>query len=332
MTTKLFIIYIYHTKYIKEKRMNLRKVGIIGCGMVGSSTAFSLLYSGLFTDMVLIDANRDRAEGEAMDLSHCLPFIRPLEIIAGDYPDLKDCGIIIITAGAAQKDGETRLDCIHKNVKVFKSIIPQIIQYNTEAVLLVVSNPVDVLSYVAYKLSGFPSSRVFGSGTVLDSARLKFGVGRWLNLDPRNVHAFVVGEHGDSELAVWSSANVSGIPLDKYCADCGFQHTNNRAKMEDDVRSSAYEIIKRKSATYYGIAAATTKICKTIVRDEHSIMPVSTLMNGRYDINDVYISVPALLGARGVEEIIDIPLSPIEQAKLTESANTLKSLIKELEI
>ena len=312
--------------------MNLRKVGIIGCGMVGSSTAFSLLNSGLFTDMVLIDVNRERAEGEAMDLSHCLPFIRPLEIIAGDYPDLKDCGIIIITAGVAQKDGETRLDCIHKNVQVFKSIIPQIVKYNTDAILLVVSNPVDVLSYVAYKLSGLPSNRVFGSGTVLDSARLKFGVGRWLNLDPRNIHAFVVGEHGDSELAVWSSANVSGIPIDDYCDRHGFHHTNNRAQMEDDVRSSAYEIIKRKGATYYGIAAATTKICKTIVRDEHSIMPVSTLVNGHYDIDDVYISVPTLLGARGVEEIIDIPLSHAEQAKLTDSANTLKEVIKELGI
>ncbi|MCH5155979.1 MAG: L-lactate dehydrogenase [Clostridiales bacterium] len=312
--------------------MNLRKVGIIGCGMVGSATAFSLLNSGLFTDMVLIDVNRARAEGEAMDLSHCLPFIRPLDIIAGDYPDLKDCGIIIITAGVPQKDGETRLDCIHNNVRVFQSIIPQIVKYNKDAILLVVSNPVDVLSYVAYKLSGLPSSRVFGSGTVLDSARLKFGVGRWLNLDPRNIHAFVIGEHGDSELAVWSSANVSGIPLDDYCALHGYHHTNNRVQMENDVRSSAYEIIKRKGATYYGIAAATTKICKTIVRDEHSIMPVSTLINGHYGLDDVYISVPALMGSRGVEDIIDIPLSPIEQAKLLDSANTLKSVINELKI
>ena len=312
--------------------MNLRKVGIIGCGMVGSSTAFSLLNSGLFTDMVLIDSNRERAEGEAMDLSHCLPFIRPLDIIAGDYPDLKDCGIIIITAGVAQKEGESRLDCIKSNVGVFRSIIPQIVKYNKDAVLLVVSNPVDVLSYVAYKLSGFPKSRVFGSGTVLDSARLKFSVGRWLNVDPRSVHAFVIGEHGDSELAVWSSANISGIPLDDFIEHSGYHHTNNRALLEDEVRTSAYKIIKRKGATYYGIAASTTKICKTIVRDEHSVMPVSALVSGHYGLDDVYLSVPAIVGARGVEDIFEIPLSPIERAKLNDSAATLKKVIDEIDI
>lgn len=312
--------------------MNLRKVGIIGCGMVGSSTAFSLLNSGLFTDMVLIDSNRERAEGEAMDLSHCLPFIRPLDIIAGDYPDLKDCGIIIITAGVAQKEGESRLDCIKSNVGVFRSIIPQIVKYNKDAVLLVVSNPVDVLSYVAYKLSGFPKSRVFGSGTVLDSARLKFSVGRWLNVDPRSVHAFVIGEHGDSELAVWSSANISGIPLDDFIEHSGYHHTNNRALLEDEVRTSAYKIIKRKGATYYGIAASTTKICKTIVHDEHSVMPVSALVSGHYGLDDVYLSVPAIVGARGVEDIFEIPLSPIERAKLNDSAATLKKVIDEIDI
>ena len=201
--------------------MDLRKVAIIGCGMVGSTTAFALADSGLFTDMILIDLNRERAVGEAMDLSHCVPFTRPVEIRAGDYSDLRDCGIIIITAGVPQKQGETRIDLINNNVKVFRSIIPQITRFNSDAFLLVVSNPVDVLSYVAYKLSGFDSSKVFGSGTVLDSARLKFTIGRRLNVDPRSVHAFVIGEHGDSELAVWSSANVSGIRLDEYCAHCG---------------------------------------------------------------------------------------------------------------
>ena len=204
--------------------MDIRKVAVIGCGMVGSTTAFALMESGLFTDMLLIDVNRDRAVGEAMDLSHCLPFTRPV-------------GIIIITAGVGQKQGETRMDCIHNNVKVFKSIVPQIVKYNTDAFILVVSNPVDVLSYVTYKLSGLPAQKVFGSGTVLDSARLKFLVGRRLNVDPRSVHAFVIGEHGDSELAVWSSANVSGIELDKYCAHCGYvSHAENRKKLADDVK------------------------------------------------------------------------------------------------
>lgn len=311
--------------------MDLRKVAVIGCGMVGSSIAFSLMESGLFTDILLIDINRDRAVGEAMDLSHCLPYTRPVEIRAGDYKDLCDCGIIIITAGVGQKQGETRLDCIHNNVKVFNSIIPQIVKYNNDAFILVVSNPVDVLSYVAYKLSGRPSCKVFGSGTVLDSARLKFLVGRRLNVDPRSVHAFVIGEHGDSELAVWSSANVSGIALDKYCAHCGYKsHEENRKKLADDVKNSAYEIIARKGATYYGIAAATKRICESIVRDEHSIMPVSTLVNGHYGLNDVYVSVPSRIGSGGVEDIIDIDLSPAESNALIDSAATLKSAIKDI--
>lgn len=311
--------------------MDIRKVGIIGCGMVGSTTAFALMESGLFTDMILIDVNRDRAVGEAMDLSHCLPFTRPVEIRAGGYCDLKDCGIIIITAGVGQKPGETRMDCIRKNVEVFRSVIPQITEYNTDAFLLIISNPVDVLSYVAQKLSGLPTARVFGSGTVLDSARLKFLIGRRLNVDPRSVHAFVIGEHGDSELAVWSSANVSGIALDKYCAHCGYvSHAENRKKLADDVKNSAYEIIERKGATYYGIAAAATRICESIVRDEHSIMPVSTLVNGHYGIHDIYLSVPALIGAGGVEDIIDIDLSRDEANALIDSAATLKTALREI--
>ncbi len=301
--------------------------------MVGSSTAFSLMLSGLTEMLVLIDVNRARAEGEAMDLSHCLPFTRPTEIIAGGYPDLAECGIIIITAGVAQKPGESRLDCIHNNIKVFRSIIPQIMQYNRDAFILVVTNPVDVLSYAAYKLSGTDSRKVFGSGTVLDSARLKFLVGRRLNVDPRSVHAFVIGEHGDSELAVWSSANVSGIALDKYCAHCGYRdHEQNRKKLEHDVVNSAYEIIERKNATYYGIAAATTRICESIVRDEHSIMPISTLACGHYGLDDVYVSVPALIGSGGVEDIIDVHLSDEEQYRLCRSADTLKEIIGQLDL
>ncbi len=311
--------------------MNLRKAAIIGCGMVGSTTAFALMESGLFTDMILIDVNRDRAVGEAMDLSHCQPYIKPVEVLAGDYKDLSDCGIIIITAGVGQKPGETRMDCINNNVRVFRSIIPEIVKYNRSAFLLVVSNPVDVLSYCAYKLSGYPANRVFGSGTVLDSARLRFTVGRRLNVDPRSVHAFVIGEHGDSELAVWSSANVSGIELSRYCTHKGYtRHEENRKMLEDSVKNSAYEIINRKGATYYGIAAATRRICESIVRDEHSIMPVSTLVNGHYGLSDVYISVPALIGSRGVEDLLDINLNESEHKALEMSAKTLKDAICEI--
>ncbi len=310
--------------------MDIRKVAIIGCGMVGSTTAFALMESGLFTDMILIDVNRERAEGEAMDLSHCMPYIRPLEIHAGGYEDISDCGIVIITAGVAQKPGETRLDCIKKNVEVFRSVVPQIVKYNDDAFILVVSNPVDVLSYVAYKLSGYPSNRVFGSGTVLDTARLRFMIGRRLNVDPRSVHAFVVGEHGDSELAVWSSANISGVELTDYCSHKGLTDCGGRKQLEHSVKNSAYEIIEKKGATYYGIAVAVRRICESIVRDEHSIMPVSTLVNGHYGLNDVYISVPALIGADGVENILDVNLGGDERAALERSADTLISALSDI--
>ncbi len=310
--------------------MDIRKIGIIGCGMVGATVAFALMESGMFTDMILVDVNRDRAVGEAMDLSHCQPYIKPVEIRAGGYSDLSDCGIVIITAGVNQKPGETRLDIIKKNVAVFNSIVPEIVKYNNGAFLLVVSNPVDVLTYVAYKLSGYPSNRVFGSGTVLDTARLRYLVGRRLNVDPRSVHAFVVGEHGDSEVAVWSSANVSGIELGDYCTHKGFTRPEeNRKALADSVKNSAYEIIEKKGATYYGIAAAVRRICECIVRDEHSIMPVSTLVRGHYGLDDVCISVPSLIGSQGVEDILDIKLDDCEQAALRESAHTLKDALAE---
>ncbi len=311
--------------------MDLHKIGIIGCGMVGSTTAFALMESEIFTDIVLVDVNRDRAVGEAMDLSHCLPFTRPIDIRAGGYEDLKDCGIVIITAGVAQKPDETRMDCLKRNADVFRSIVPQITKFNRDAFLLVVSNPVDVLSYVAYKLSGFPSSRVFGSGTVLDSARLKYIIGNRLGVDPRSVHAFVVGEHGDSELVVWSSANVGGVMLKDYLNVRGTPTSEKtRRDVEFDVVNSAYAIIERKGATYYGIAAAVRRICESIVRDEHSILPVSTLCKDHFGIDELYISVPTLVGSGGVEHILDIKLDKKELAALDKSAAALKAALKEI--
>ena len=310
--------------------MDLRKVAIIGCGMVGSATAFSLMQSGLFTDMLLIDVNRQKAEGEAMDLSHCLPFTDPIEIRAGDYCDLDDYGMIVITAGVAQKPGETRHDCIENNVKVMRSVMSGINRYNRDGYILVVSNPVDALSYACYALSGRAPHRVFGSGTVLDSARLKFAVSKKLNVDPRSVHAFVIGEHGDSEFALWRGANVGGIPLDAYCAHCGSNCEYDRNELETDVKNSAYEIIARKGATYYGIAATVRRICESVVRDQHSILPVSTYVRGHYGLDDIYISVPALVGSGGIEDIVDIPLSDEEQSRLNKSASVLKDLISQL--
>ena len=210
---------------------NFRKAGIVGCGFVGSASAFALMESGLFSELVLLDANRTRAEGEAMDISHGLPFAKPTRIYAGEYDDLTDAGIIIVTAGAGQKPGETRLDLVKKNVAIFRSIIPEIAKRNREAILLIVANPVDILTYVAAQLSGYPEGRVFGTGTVLDTARLKYLLGEHLGVDSRTVHAFIIGEHGDSEIVAWSSANVSGVPLHNFCEMRGhFDHESAMRK------------------------------------------------------------------------------------------------------
>lgn len=314
-----------------NQNVNLRKVAMIGCGFVGAAAAFSLMQSGLFSEMVLIDADKDRAEGEAMDISHGLPFARPMKIYAGDYDDIVDASIIIITAGAAQKPDETRLDLVHKNVGIFRSIIPEIAKRNCRGILLIVSNPVDILTYTALKLSGFSSDRVIGSGTVLDTARLKYMLGEHLSVDSRSIHAFIVGEHGDSELAVWSSANVSGVPLNQFCEMRGhYRHEENAEQIYEDVKNCAYEVIAKKKATYFGVAMAVRRICEAIIRNERSILPVSTLMRGDYGLEDVILSMPAIVGAEGVEKLIPISLDKDEIEKLRESADTLKSVIKEV--
>lgn len=246
--------------------MNIRKAAMIGCGFVGASSAFALMQSGIFSEMVMIDADHAKAEGEAMDLSHGLPFARPVKIYDGDYDDIVDAGIIIITAGANQKPDETRLDLIHKNVEIYKQIIPEIAKRGCEGILLIVSNPVDILTYTALKLSGFPEHRVIGSGTVLDTARLKYLIGEHLGVDNRSVHAFIIGEHGDSELAAWSNANISGVRLSDFCEMRGhFMHEESENRIYEKVRNSAYEIIERKHATYYGIAMAVKRICECII-------------------------------------------------------------------
>ena len=313
--------------------VDYRKCAMIGCGFVGASSAFSLMQSGLFSDMVLIDANADRAEGEAMDLSHGLPFARPMEIYAGNYEDISDCGLVIVTAGANQKPGETRLDLVKKNVGIFKQIIPEIVKHNTECILLIVSNPVDILTYTALKLSGFPANRVIGSGTVLDTARLKYLIGRRFGVDSRSVHAFIIGEHGDSELAVWSSANISGVELNRFCEQNGsFDHRTALKKLYEDVRDSAYEIIKKKGATYYGIAMAVRRIAECILRDERSILPVSSLIQGHYGLENLCMGVPTIVGGEGIEKIIDINLNGEEQLELMHSADALKKVIATLDL
>lgn len=313
--------------------VNLRKAAVIGCGFVGSASAFSLMNSGLFSEIVLIDSDRDKAEGEAMDIGHGIPFARQMKISAGDYDDIVDAAIIIVTAGANQKPDETRLDLVHKNVAIFKSIIPEIAKRSCRGILLIVANPVDILTYTALKLSGFEENRVIGSGTVLDTARLKYELGEHLQVDSKSVHAFIIGEHGDSEIAAWSSANVSGIELDEFCEMRGhYEHQDATIEIADKVKNSAYEIIKRKRATYYGIAMAVKRICEVIIRDEKSILPISSMMHGEYGIKDVVLSMPAIVGKNGLETKVPITLNEKEQRMLCQSADTLKKILEELDI
>ena len=311
--------------------MNVQKCAIIGCGFVGATTAFSIVQSGMFSEIVLIDADKKKAEGEAMDLNHGVPFIHTMKIYAGDYSDIADCYITIITAGGGQKPNQTRLDLVKQNANIFKSIIPQITAVNTEGILLIVSNPVDVLTHVALKLSGFPSNRVIGSGTVLDTARLKYLLGEHLGVDSRSVHAFIIGEHGDSELPVFSSANVSGIDLDGFCNSVnGACEKHDLDEIYQEVKESAYKVIERKGATYYAIALAATRIVEAIIKNQHSVLPVSCYIENHYGLSDICLGIPAILGSNGIEKVLDIPLNAEESEKLTTSAKTLKQVIKDI--
>ena len=286
--------------------VNLRKVAVIGCGFVGSASAFALMQSGMFSEMVLIDADHDKAEGEALDISHGTPFARPMKIYAGGYDDIVDASIIVITAGANQKPGETRLDLVKKNIGIFKTIIPEIKKRDCKGILLIVANPVDILTYTAVKLSGFPENRVIGSGTVLDTARLKEALGSHLQVDSRSVH------------------------LNDFCEMRGhYNHHEAMEKIANDVKNSAYEIIAKKHATYYGIAMSVKRICEAIVRDEKSIMPISSMMHGEYGIEDVALSMPAIVGKNGAQGKVPISLNYDEITKLQESAKALKKVIED---
>lgn len=311
-------------------KVNSRKVAVIGCGFVGSSSAFALMQSGLFSEMVLIDADTKRAEGEAMDISHGISFARPMQIYAGNYDDITDAAIIVITAGANQKPDETRLDLIKKNAAIMKSIVGEIKKRDFGGILLIVSNPVDILTLIALKESGYPSNRVIGSGTVLDTGRFKYLLGEHLDVDSRSVHAFIIGEHGDSELAAWSNARIGGLKVNDFCELRGhFNHEQSMKKIFENVRNSAYEIIERKHATYYGIAMAVKRICEAIVRNEKSILPVSSLMTGEYGLNDVVLSIPAVVDETGAQKVIPIELNDEELTKLKDSANILKDIAKD---
>lgn len=316
--------------------INFRKVAVIGTGFVGSSSAFALMQSSLFSEMVLVDVMKEKAEGEAMDINHGAALCNPMNIYAGDYADIKDAAIIVLTAGANQKPGETRLDLLKKNISIHSSIMAEIRKQNCEGILIVVANPVDVLTLYAQKYSGMQENRVFGSGTVLDTARLRYLIGNRLDVDARSVHAYVIGEHGDSEIVTWSNANVSGVPLSDFFALRGMQGIGDlevsQKDIADDVKNAAYKIIEKKHATYYGIAASVVRLCRAVLKDEKCVLPISTCLHGEYGISEVSLSVPAIVGRNGIEELVPVLLSEQERDDLLKSANILKKSLENLDI
>lgn len=309
------------------------RVGVVGTGNVGATFAYALMLSGLASEIVLIDANHARAEGEAMDLNHSAPLTSSTRAFAGTYADLKGAIVTVVTAGSAQKPGETRLDLVNRNASIFKSIIPEIVKNNPDGIILIATNPVDVLTQVAWKLSGLPSSRVFGSGTILDTARFRYLLSQRFDVDPRSVHAFIIGEHGDSEVPVWSLANIAGMRLPVYCEanDLKCQATDL-----DDIfvqtRDAAYDIISRKGATYYAIGAGLLRIVEAIIRDQGTVLSVSSHIENYYGIQDVCFSLPTVIDRGGVERVIRLQLSDDEVARLRNSASVLKEIFGGIEM
>jgi L-lactate dehydrogenase len=310
------------------------KIAIIGAGNVGSTFAFSLMISGLAREIVLVDRNELRAKGECMDLNHGLSFAHPTKIYAGGFESCENADIVVITAGANRKPGQSRTDLANNNLEIIKEIIPAILKYAENTIFLIVTNPVDILTYATLKISGLPTKRVIGSGTVLDTARLKYMISESFQIDPGNVHTYIIGEHGDTELPVWSNATIAGMAIEKYCSEYALVCKGKNELMEifEKVKHSAHQIIEAKGATSYSIALALVKIARSIIRNENSILPVSTLITDYYGVNDVCLSVPSHVNINGVEQFLKLKLSEQEQELLQHSANTLKEIIKTLGI
>ncbi|AGB40366.1 L-lactate dehydrogenase [Halobacteroides halobius DSM 5150] len=315
-----------------QPKKEFDKIAIIGAGGVGATTAYALMIEGIASEIALIDIDAEKAEGEAMDITHGASFVQPVEIYAGDYSDCKKADIIIITAGAKQKPGENRLDLVKKNTEIFKEIIPSIIEYNKEAILLVVTNPVDILTYVTLKLANFPQNRVIGSGTVLDSSRFRTLIGENCNVAANNVHGYIIGEHGDSEVPVWSLTNIAGTQIENYCPICTKECNYNKEKIADKVKNAAYKIIEKKGATYYAIALAIARITRSILRNENSILTVSSLLEDKYEVNDVCLSLPTIVNGSGIKRVLRLPLNKKEKQAFQKSAIKLQNTIKKLNL
>jgi L-lactate dehydrogenase len=316
---------------LSEQEPHSPKIVIVGAGFVGTTFAYSLLIHGLASQIVIIDVDRQRAEGEVMDLNHGMPFAFPAKIWAGDYSDCRDADIVVIAVDRGQKIAQSRLDLAEGNFQILKQIVPSIAKYSKECILLVVSNPLDVMTYAALKLSGFPANRVIGSGTLLDTARLRYLLGENLQVDPRNVHAYIIGEHGDSEVPVWSLANVAGIRLKDYCPICNVPYdTEAFNDLFLKVKNAGYEIIKRKGRTNYAVALSLTKIVESIIRDENAIVTVSCLLKNYHGVSDICLSVPVILNRTGVKETIQLPLDEKEIADFQKSAAIIKKVADSL--
>ena len=303
---------------------NRTRIVVIGVGAVGSTTAYTLLLRGRMDELVLIDSNKAKAIGDALDMNHGLPLLGKAKVWAGDYEDCRGADIIIITAGVSQQPGESRIDLLKRNVAIFQTITAEVLKYNNDGILLIASNPVDIMSYFTWKKSGWPVQRVIGSGTLLDSSRLRYLIGDKLNIDSRSVHAHIIGEHGDSELAVWSLANIAGAEISLDDAE--------KQEIFVNTRDAAYKIIGAKGATYYAIALALDRICTAILRNEASVLNVSTLLTNYHGVTDVYLGVPCIVDRTGVREVLTLQLTKNEELLLNRSADKLKGLIKSIEM
>ena len=312
-----------------SKTQNHQKVMLVGDGAVGSSYAYAMALQGIAEEFGIIDVVKERTEGDALDLLDATGYTYPKKIYSAEYSDCKDADLVVITAGAPQKPGETRLDLVNKNLRILSTIVKPVVESGFQGIFLVAANPVDILTYATWKFSGFPKERVLGSGTSLDTARLRVAMAGLTGIkDPRSMHAYIMGEHGDSEFAAYSSASIGSLPF----LDWAKEHDVSKEtleKIEDDVRNKAYEIINKKGATFYGVAAALARISKAILRDEDTVLPVSAYMDGQYGINDVYIGTPAVVCADGIKQVIEVPLNEEEQTKMTESAKTLKQVLND---
>ncbi|MFJ7729708.1 L-lactate dehydrogenase [Neobacillus sp. NPDC097160] len=309
------------------KRVN--RVALIGTGSVGSSYAFALLNQGITEELVLIDLNKDKAEGDAMDLNHGLPFAPSrTKIWYGDYQDCGEADLVVITAGANQKPGETRLDLVEKNTKIFKGIVEAIMASGFDGIILVATNPVDILTYAVWKFSGLPKERVIGSGTILDTARFRFLLGDYFDVDTRNVHAYIIGEHGDTELPVWSHADIAGTSISEWTKNKDGYNQEDLNQIFLNVRDAAYHIIERKGATYYGIAMGLVRLTKAILENENSVLTVSAYLEGDYGQHDIYIGVPAVVNRKGIRQIVELDLNEEEKAKFTNSVQVLKKTME----